>query len=121
MQDVSFPIATVTRKVTNIYSAIAFARIGWYFWLWVISCNVIAIVFVYLLCPESKSIVIHRYRKFVTDVRAAGGKTLEQVDYLFIDTRFAGLRKDFDVTPEDMEEYAMSEKQRKDDLKEDLD
>ncbi|KAK3057097.1 hypothetical protein LTR09_002135 [Extremus antarcticus] len=89
--------------ITVFAGPIAFARIGWYFWLWVISCNVIAIVFVYLLCPET------------------GGKTLEQVDYLFIDTRFAGLRKDFDVTPEDMEEYAMSEKQRKDDLKEDLD
>ena len=45
----------------------------------------IAIIFVFLLCPET------------------GGKTLEQVDYLFIDRGLAGLRKNFDVTPEDME------------------
>ena len=34
--------------------AIGFAKIGWYFWLWVISGNVIAVIFVYLLCPESE-------------------------------------------------------------------
>lgn len=39
----------------------------------------------------------------------AGGKTLEQVDYLFIERGFAGLRKNFDVTPVDME-YAVREK-----------
>lgn len=121
MQDVSFPTPTVTRKVTNIYSAIAFARIRWYFWLWAISGNVIAIVFVYLLCPESKSVAAQLCRNFGANIHTAGGKTLEQVDYLFIDTRFAGLRKNFNVTPEDMEEYAISEKQRKDDLREDLD
>ena len=66
--------------------AIGFAQIGWYFWLWVISGNVVAVIFVYLLCPET------------------GGKTLEQVDYLFVRKGFAGLRKDFDVTQEDMED-----------------
>jgi len=56
-----------------------------YFWLWVISANVVAIVFVYLLCPET------------------GGKSLEQIDYLFVRKGFAGLRKTFEVTEEDME------------------
>lgn len=71
-----------------------------YFWLWVISGNVIAIIFVFLLCPET------------------GGKTLEQVDYLFVREGFAGLRKTFEVTEEDMEyartdevkEYAVMER-----------
>ena len=45
-------------------------------------------MFVFLLCPET------------------GGKTLEQVDYLFIQKGFAGLRKSFDVTPEDVLEYS---------------
>lgn len=66
---------------------IGFDNVGWYFWFWVISGNVIAIIFVFLLCPET------------------GGKTLEQVDYLFIERGFAGLRKNFDVTPEDMEAH----------------
>lgn len=57
-----------------------------YFWLWVISGNVIAIIFVYLLCPET------------------GGKTLEQVDYLFVQKGLAGLRRNFDVTEADMME-----------------
>lgn len=51
-----------------------------------ISGNVIAIAFVFLLCPET------------------GGKSLEQVDYLFVRQGFAGLRKDFDVTDEDVED-----------------
>jgi len=51
----------------------------------VISGNVVAIIFVFLLCPET------------------GGKTLEQVDYLFVRKGFAGLRTNFDVTEEDME------------------
>jgi len=61
-----------------------------YFWLWVISGNVVAIIFVFLLCPET------------------GGKTLEQVDYLFVREGFAGLRKTFEVTEEDME-YARTD------------
>lgn len=48
--------------------------------------NVIAVIFVFLLCPET------------------GNKTLEQVDFLFVRQGFAGLRKNFDVTEEDMEE-----------------
>jgi MFS family permease len=58
---------------------IGFDNVGWYFWLWVVAGNVIAVVFVFLLCPET------------------GGKTLEQVDYLFVDKGFAGLRRNFDV------------------------
>ena len=73
-------------------TAIGFAQIGWYFWLWVISGNVVAVIFVYLLCPET------------------GGKTLEQVDYLFVRKGLPGLRKDFDVTEEDMEDAFESKK-----------
>jgi hypothetical protein len=51
----------------------------------------------------------------------AGGKTLEQVDYLFIQKGLAGLRKTFDVTHEDMLEYAGSVKHIDDDGKEDVD
>ena len=62
-----------------------FDNVGWPFWFWVISGNIVAVIFVILLCPET------------------GGKKLEQVDYLFIEKGFAGLRKNFDVFPEDME------------------
>ena len=71
--------------ITVFAGPIGFDHIGWYFWLWVIGGNVVAIVFVFLLCPET------------------GGKTLEQVDYLFVRPGFAGLRKDFNVTADDME------------------
>ena len=55
--------------------------------------NVVAVIFVFLLCPET------------------GGKSLEQVDYLFVRKGFAGLRKNFDVTEEDMEDaYDFKEK-----------
>ncbi|OAG06873.1 MFS transporter [Paraphaeosphaeria sporulosa] len=65
--------------ITVFAGPIGFDKTGWYFWLWVVSGNVIAVLFVFLLCPET------------------GGKTLEQVDYLFVDKGFAGLRRNFDV------------------------
>lgn len=40
-------------------------NIKWRFWIFVLSGNVLAVAFVYLLCPET------------------GGKTLEQIDYIF--------------------------------------
>ena len=73
--------------ITVFAGPIGFDNVGWPFWFWVISGNVVAIIFVFLLCPET------------------GGKTLEQVDYLFIDKGFAGLRKNFDVTLDDMEAH----------------
>ncbi|KAF2794575.1 MFS transporter [Melanomma pulvis-pyrius CBS 109.77] len=63
--------------ITVFAGPIGFANIGWYFWIWVIIGNVVAVIFVFLLCPET------------------GGKTLEQVDYLFVGSGFAGLRKNF--------------------------
>lgn len=40
--------------ITVFAGPIGFDHIGWYFWLWVISGNVIAIIFVFFLCPESE-------------------------------------------------------------------
>lgn len=40
-------------------------NIKWRFWIFVLTGNVVAVVFVYFLCPET------------------GGKTLEQIDYIF--------------------------------------
>ena len=37
-----------------ILAAIGFDSIGWYFWLWVIAGNVVAVIFVFLLCPVSR-------------------------------------------------------------------
>ncbi|KAH7070980.1 MFS transporter [Paraphoma chrysanthemicola] len=51
--------------ITVFAGPIGFANIGWYFWLWVISGNVIAVL------------------------------TLEEVDFLFVGKGFAGLRKEF--------------------------
>lgn len=65
--------------ITVFAGPIGFENVGWYFWLWVISGNVVAIIFVFFLCPET------------------GGKTLEQVDYLFVDKGLAGLRRDSEV------------------------
>ncbi|KAF2650403.1 MFS transporter [Lophiostoma macrostomum CBS 122681] len=71
--------------ITVFAGPIGFDSIGWYFWLWVISGNIVAVIFVFLLCPET------------------GGKTLEQVDYLFVNKGFAGLRRNFDVGDDVME------------------
>lgn len=51
--------------ITVFAGPIGLANIGWKFWLWILSGNLVAIVFVYFLCPET------------------GGKTLEDVDFLF--------------------------------------
>jgi hypothetical protein len=79
------PLSLSSHLRLTLCIAIGFDNVGWPFWFWVISGNVVAVIFAFLLCPET------------------GGKTLEQVDYLFIDKGFAGLRKNFDVTSEDME------------------
>ncbi|KAF2636797.1 MFS transporter [Massarina eburnea CBS 473.64] len=63
--------------ITVFAGPIGFEKVGWYFWLWVISGNVVAAVFVFLLCPET------------------GGRTLEEVDYLFVGGGLTGLRKEF--------------------------
>ena len=39
--------------ITVFAGPIGFDTVGWYFWFWVISGNVIAIIFVFLLCPET--------------------------------------------------------------------
>lgn len=52
---------------------IGFDRVGWKFWFFLLSGNLTAVVFVFLLCPET------------------GGKTLEEVDALFSGRAFAGL------------------------------
>ena len=44
-------------------------------------------VFAFLLCPET------------------GGKTLEQVDYFFVEKGFAGLRKNFNVGAEALDKW----------------
>jgi MFS family permease len=51
--------------LTVFVGPIGFDNAGWHFWFWVLSGNLVAIVFVFFLCPET------------------GGKTLEQVDNLF--------------------------------------
>jgi MFS family permease len=65
--------------ITVFAGPIGFANIGWYFWLWVVAGNMLAVVFVFLLCPET------------------GGRTLEDVDFLFVGKGFAGLRKNIDM------------------------
>ncbi|KAJ9621377.1 uncharacterized protein PV06_04811 [Exophiala oligosperma] len=51
--------------LTVFVGPIGFDNCGWHFWFWVLSGNLVAVVFVFFLCPET------------------GGKTLEQVDGLF--------------------------------------
>ena len=57
--------------LTVFAGPVGLTNIGWHFWLWVLSGNVIAVIFVYFLCPET------------------GGKTLEQVDYPFTSNALA--------------------------------
>ena len=56
--------------ITVFAGPIGLEKVGWKFWLWVVSGNLVAIVFVFFLCPET------------------GGKTLEQVDFLFSHSAF---------------------------------
>lgn len=51
--------------LTVFVGPIGFDNAGWRYWFWVLSGNLVAVVFVFFLCPET------------------GGKTLEQVDNLF--------------------------------------
>lgn len=63
--------------LTVFVGPIGFDNSGWHFWFWVLSGNLVAVVFVFFLCPET------------------GGKTLEQVDSLFASGGIlAGLSKD---------------------------
>ena len=77
----SYSAGTLLRKPLTS-PAIGFDGIGWSFWLWVTSGNVVAIVFVFLLVPESKSHLSTLDERMILTRLAAGNKTLEQVDYL---------------------------------------
>ncbi|KUJ12466.1 MFS transporter [Mollisia scopiformis] len=57
--------------LTVFAGPIGLADVGWKFWIWVVSGNIVAVVFVFFLCPET------------------GGKTLEQVDFLFTNQKLA--------------------------------
>lgn len=59
--------------ITVFASPIGLQTCGWSFWFFILAGNICAVVFVWLLCPETS------------------GKTLEQVDYLFIGKGLAGL------------------------------
>jgi hypothetical protein len=57
--------------ITVFAAPIGLANVGWKIWLWILSGNIVAIFFVFFLCPET------------------GGRTLEDVDYLFGDGKLA--------------------------------
>ncbi|EXJ75521.1 uncharacterized protein A1O5_00027 [Cladophialophora psammophila CBS 110553] len=62
--------------ITVFAGPIGLTNVGWKFWPWVLSGNIMAVAFVFFLCPET------------------GGKTLEQVDFLFSKSEFvAGMKK----------------------------
>ncbi|KIW98367.1 uncharacterized protein Z519_00027 [Cladophialophora bantiana CBS 173.52] len=62
--------------ITVFAGPIGLTNVGWKFWLWVLIGNLVAVAFVFFLCPET------------------GGKTLEQVDFLFSKSGFVtGMKK----------------------------
>ncbi|ETN41003.1 uncharacterized protein HMPREF1541_02935 [Cyphellophora europaea CBS 101466] len=61
--------------ITVFACPIGFQTVGWTFWFLILAGNICAVVFVYFLCPET------------------AGRTLEQIDYLFIDSGLPGLRR----------------------------
>jgi MFS family permease len=67
--------------ITVFAGPIGLTNIGWHFWLWVMSGNIVAVIFVFFLCPET------------------GGKTLEQVDFLFTKNGLAFKSLDIDDIP----------------------
>jgi len=88
--------------ITVFAGPIGFANVGWYFWLWVVVGNVLAVVFVFLLCPET------------------GGRTLEDVDYLFVGGGLTGLRKDIGLGMDLAGRFRESEKEREIEMREDV-
>ena len=65
-----------------------------------ISGNVVAVIFVFLLCPET------------------GGRTLERIDDLFVGGGLTGPRKTSGVLPEDIEVCSAGDKKADEDQKE---
>ncbi|KAL2393150.1 MFS-type transporter oryC [Exophiala dermatitidis] len=55
--------------ITVFAGPIGLTNVGWKFWIWVLAGNLVAVGFVFFLCPET------------------GGQTLEQVDFLFSTTK----------------------------------
>lgn len=64
---------------------IGLENIKWRFWIFVLTGNVVAAVFVYLLCPET------------------GGKTLEQIDFIFAKSPMPGKLEMEARAPEEVE------------------
>jgi MFS family permease len=78
--------------ITVFAGCIGLTNMGWKFWLWVLSGNLVAIAFVFFLCPET------------------GGKTLEQVDYLFTKTGCVIGMKKADQDEEEGDEKRIEER-----------
>ena len=78
--------------LTVFVGPIGLANVGASFWGWVFSGNIVAIAFVFLLCPET------------------GGKTLEQVDYLFQKTMAVSKNGELDSVDEEKGQAMVAEK-----------
>ena len=82
--------------ITVFAGGIAIEAAGWEIWFWQLGSCILAIPFVYFMCPESKFpciepcpkpsdiILKHLYREYANTC-LAGGKSLEEVDLVFMD------------------------------------
>jgi hypothetical protein len=71
--------------ITMFVGPIGFDNIGWYFWLWVIAGSVVAVIFVFLL--------------------SGNGAQNSGTSRLFVDTKSAGLRSNFERSGEIVETW----------------
>jgi formate/nitrite transporter FocA (FNT family) len=78
--------------ITVFAGPIGLTNVGWKFWLWVLSGDLVGIAFVFFLCPKT------------------GGKTLEQVDYLFTRSGFLSGMKKADQDEEEGDEKRIEER-----------
>jgi hypothetical protein len=67
--------------ITVFAGGIALGNVGWKIWLWMLLSCAAAVPFVYFMCPE---VSVSLSQCFKANTRQTTGKTLEEIDLLFV-------------------------------------
>ena len=89
--------------ITVLAGPIGLSNCGWPFWFFILSGNIVGVVFVYLLCPETAGRTLEQGQSLSPAYTLPTRKLIELVDYLFVDKGLAGLRRNSVSDVEDVE------------------
>ena len=89
--------------ITVFASPIGLDNCGWSFWIFILTGNVCAVIFVWLFCPETAGKTLEQGKNIPPLDHRNNALNHITVDYLFVDKTFFGLQKHGEVNVDDVE------------------